>query len=301
MDPTVQMVAPAPEEEVTVEEMTPQPSEDSNSGEFYEAQSDDMPVSAGDIKIAIRVAHVSEAFLGRCFRCNKVRHHFHDGECKMYNPDFLNSAQGPAKTSPNQQVPRAKNARGQADQGQDEPVGDIYPKPNVLNARKEDEGEGMSAREAYALPFPKRPKTSSPTDLPAQKKHNAVPSQLLNADPLAQIIGTETVADVIIGNAQACTLLDSRAMADLMSSGYGEARGFYVRPITELSDRYANLNLALGYSSPVTGYVKYNLRMRGISSYDSNRVALLAKDDTQFSKEVPLTMGTKTEDPSSKP
>ena len=89
---TVQMVAPVPEEEVTVEEMTPQPSEDSDSGESYEVQLDDMPVSAGDIKIAIRVAHASEAFLGRCFRCNKVGHHFWD---------FLNSRQGPAKISSN--------------------------------------------------------------------------------------------------------------------------------------------------------------------------------------------------------
>ena len=36
----------------------------------------------------------------------------------------------------------------QADQGQDEPVGDVYPKPNVLNLREENDGagkEGMSA------------------------------------------------------------------------------------------------------------------------------------------------------------
>ena len=56
MNPTVWMVAPAPEEEVIVEEMMPQPSED-NSGESYEAQPDDMPVSTGDIEIAVRVAH----------------------------------------------------------------------------------------------------------------------------------------------------------------------------------------------------------------------------------------------------
>ena len=34
----------------------------------------------------------------------------------------------------------------------------------------------------------------------------------------------------------------------------------------------------------------------GVSSYDSNQVTLLAKDDTQSLKEVPLTIGTKTED-----
>ena len=33
----------------------------------------------------------------------------------------------------------------------------------------------------------------------------------------------------------------------------------------------------------------------GVSSYDSDWVTLLAKDDTQFLKEVPLTIGMKTE------
>ena len=101
VNPTVQMIAPVPEEEVAVEEMTPQPSEDSDSGESYEAQPDDMPVSTGDTRIAIRVARASEAFLGRCFRCNKVGNHFWDEECEMYDSDFLNLGWGPAKTSPN--------------------------------------------------------------------------------------------------------------------------------------------------------------------------------------------------------
>ena len=90
-----------PEEEVTIEETMPQPSEDSDSGELYEAQPDDMSVSTGDIEIAVRVAPTSEAFSGRCFRYNKVEHRFHDEECEMYDPDFLNSGWGPAKTSPN--------------------------------------------------------------------------------------------------------------------------------------------------------------------------------------------------------
>ena len=59
---TVWMVAPAPEGEVPTEETTPQPSEDSNSGESYEVQSDDMPVSTGDIEIAIRVDILREVF-----------------------------------------------------------------------------------------------------------------------------------------------------------------------------------------------------------------------------------------------
>ena len=57
-----------------------------------------------------------------------------------------------------------------------------------------------------------------------------------------------------------------------------------------------NLNLALGHSSMATGYVEYNLCMKGISSYDSDQVALIAREDTQLSREVSLTTGTKTED-----
>ena len=187
----------------------------------------------------------------------------------------------------------------QADRGQDEPIGSIYPELNVSNPEERDGEigkEGVSAHEAHVLPFPKRSKNSFPTDLPTRKKHNAVPPQLLNVDPLAQITGTETIADVIINDAEACALLDSGATADLMSSAYTEARGFNVKPITKLSDRYVNLNLAFGNSSTVMGYIEYNLHLMGISSYDSDQVTLIAKEDTQLLKEVPLTIGTKTED-----
>ena len=148
VNPTVWMVAPAPEEEVTIEETTPQPSEDSDSGKSYEAQPDDMPVSTGDIKIAVRVAHTSEAFSGRCFRCNKVGHHFWDEVCEMYDLDFLNSGRGPAKTSPT--GPQSEE-HTQADQSQDELVGDVYPKPNVSNLIEEDEGAGKKAYQPMEL------------------------------------------------------------------------------------------------------------------------------------------------------
>ena len=193
--------------------------------------------------------------------------------------------------------PRSEE-HAQTDQGQDEPVGSIYPEMNVLNPERRDGEIGKEdvSREAHVPPFPGRLKNPCPTDPPARKKHNAVPPRLLNADPLAQIIGMEAIADdVIIDDAEAFTSLDSGAMTDLMSSAYAEARGFDVRLITELSDQYVNLNLALGYSSTVTGYVEYNLCVKGISSYNSDHVALIAKD-TQFSKEVLLTIGTKTED-----
>ena len=47
------MVTPAPEEEDGEEEVTPQPSEDSDSTKSYEASPEDSGVSAGDIEVAI--------------------------------------------------------------------------------------------------------------------------------------------------------------------------------------------------------------------------------------------------------
>ena len=52
----------------------------------------------------------------------------------------------------------------QADQGQDKPVGDIYPEPNISIPREEEEvagKEGMSAHEAHAPPLLRDQKTLS--------------------------------------------------------------------------------------------------------------------------------------------
>ena len=67
VNPAIQMVVPEPEEGVVAGDNTPQLTEDSDSGESYEASPDDMPVSAGDVEVAVRVTCASEAFSGRCF------------------------------------------------------------------------------------------------------------------------------------------------------------------------------------------------------------------------------------------
>ena len=96
--PAVQMVAPAPEEESGEGGATPPLSEESDNGESYKAVQEDTAISQGDVKIAVQVAQASEAVTSQCFRCNKVGHQFHDEKCEMFNPEFLNTSQGPAKT-----------------------------------------------------------------------------------------------------------------------------------------------------------------------------------------------------------
>ena len=106
--PAVQMVAPAPEEGSGEGEATPLLSEESDSGESYKATQNDTTISQGNIEIAVRVAQASETFTGQCFRWNKFGHRFHDEECEMYYPEFLNTSWGPAKTSKGRQAPGTK-------------------------------------------------------------------------------------------------------------------------------------------------------------------------------------------------
>ena len=105
-------------------------------------------------------------------------------------------------------------------------IGAVSPESTQVNRDKEVEvggKEDVLAFSACVHPFPKNCPNPSPTDLPARMKHNAVLPKSLNADPLVQIIGMETIADVIIDDAKACALLDSGATTDLMSLAYAQA------------------------------------------------------------------------------
>ena len=102
--------------------------------------------------------------------------------------------------------------------------------------------------------------------------------------------------DIIIDDMEACAFLDFGATADLMTLAYAKARNFNIRPMTELSDHFINLRLAARFKTTLFGYIEYNVQIPGISSYNSDQAALVAKDNTPFSKEVPLTIGMKTED-----
>ena len=53
VNPTVRMATATPEEDPGLEDSTPLQSEDSDSGESYEAPSDDVSISTGDIEIAV--------------------------------------------------------------------------------------------------------------------------------------------------------------------------------------------------------------------------------------------------------
>ena len=183
-------------------------------------------------------------------------HRFHDEECEMFDPKFLNTFQGPAKTSKSWQAPKQKaspRSQGQRQLTKSCSSG-IKQKEKKVGGKEE-----VWVHKVHAFPFPKNHPNPYSTDLPARKKHYAVPPQLLNANPLAQMIVTETVDDIIINDAKACALLDSGTTADLMTLAYAEARN--IRLMIELSDHFINLRLAARFKTTLSGYVEYNLQI----------------------------------------
>ena len=85
--------------------------------------------------------------------------------------------------------------RGQTGPQNERPIYDYGDEDNLLRAAplKPNETKGIevggkevTAWGAHALPFPRNCSNPSPMDLPSRKKHDAVPPNLLNADPLAQ-------------------------------------------------------------------------------------------------------------------
>ena len=255
--PAVRMVAPAPEKEFSEGEATSLWVRRVTVASHMKLYRRTQPSPRVMCRLLSKWLKHLRAFAGWCFICNKVGHKFHDEECEMFDPEFLNTTQGPAKTSKGMQAPRAKSQSNQW--GQRWLIRSCPLKSSEVKGIKVGGKEEVWTHKVCVSSFSKSHPNPSPTDLLARKKHDAVPPQLVNADPLAQIIGMETVANVIINNAEACALLDSRATTDLMTLAYAKVRNFDIRPMMELSDHFVNLRLVAGFKATLSSYVEYSL------------------------------------------
>ena len=63
-----------------------------------------------------------------------------------------------------------------------------------------------------------------------------------------------------------------------------------------ITDKCVTMSLAAGQYSEAIGYTEFNLKVPGVSDYDMDRLALLAEDDSNYSKRVPVALGTETLD-----
>ena len=130
----------------------------------------------------------------------------------------------------------------------------------------------------------------------SKRKRNAIPPRMLNTAPLAQFIGMDTITEALIDDVLTKVLLDTGAMIDLIPIGYTKAAGLEVKPLLLIMDRHVTMSLTAGQYSEAVGYTEFNLKIPGVSDYNMDRLALLSKDDSNYSKRVPVVLGTKTLD-----
>ena len=119
---------------------------------------------------------------------------------------------------------------------------------------------------------------------------------MLNADPLPQFICTDTIAEALIDDVLTKVLLDMDATINLMPIGYAKATGLEVKPLLMIMDRHVTTSLTAGQHSETVGHMEFNPKITSISDYNMNRLALLSQNDSNYSKRVPVVLGTKTLD-----
>ena len=78
-----------------------------------------------------------------------------------------------------------------------------------------------------------------------------------------------------------------------MPFSYAKAAGLEIKPLSLITDKHITMSLAAGQYSEAVRYTEFNLKIPGVSNYNMDRLALLAEDDSSYSKRVPVALGTK--------
>ena len=91
---------------------------------------------------------------------------------------------------------------------------------------------------------------------------------MLNADPLAQFIGTDTIAEAVIDDVPTKVLLDTGAMIDLMPISCAKAAGLEIKPLSLITDKHVTMSLAAGQYSEAVRDTEFNLKIAGVSDYE---------------------------------
>ena len=106
----------------------------------------------------------------------------------------------------------------------------------------------------------------------------------------------DIIAEVLIDDVPTKVLLDTGATINLMPVSYAKAAGLEIKPPSLITDKHVTMSLAVGQYSEAVTYTEFNLRVPGVSDYNMDRLALLAENDSSYSRRVPVALGTKTLD-----
>ena len=119
-------------------------------------------------------------------------------------------------------------------------------------------------------------------------------SLFLNDGPTAHWIGPKMLVDIVVEGREAIALADSGSQVNIMTPACVKCHKFPILPLEELVDHPANLvGLGGGCTSPL-GFIILWIHVAEVTRYDEDIVFLIVSDESEFSRHVPLVLGTCT-------
>ena len=88
---------------------------------------------------------------------------------------------------------------------------------------------------------------------------------MLNADPLALLIGTDTITEALTDDVPTKVLSDTGAMINLMPISYAKAAGLEIKPLSLITGKHVTMSLAAGQYSEAVRYTEFNLKIPRVS------------------------------------
>ena len=110
--------------------------------------------------------------------------------------------------------------------------------------------------------------------------------------PVSHWIGTETLVHLTIEGRNINALVDSGSQVNTITPALVQQYGFPVLPLEDLVDHLLNL-VGLGRKhTSLLGFVILHIQVWQITGYDEDVVFLMVPDGSEFSRRVPLVIGT---------
>ena len=91
-------------------------------------------------------------------------------------------------------------------------------------------------------------------------------------------------------------LLDTGANVNMITPECVVALGLQMGPLTDLREGGITIDQPFNYEGRLMGYVIMSVQIDGISGYNEDQVALMARSSAEFAHHVPIILGTPTTD-----
>ena len=119
-------------------------------------------------------------------------------------------------------------------------------------------------------------------------------SSLFTSGPTTHWVGPETLVGLWVEGREVDTLENSGSQVNTVMPGYVCQHEFPVLPLCDLVDHPINLVGLGGMRTCRLSFVILRVQVNEITSYDEDMVFLVVPDESEFSRHVPIVIGTCT-------